>query len=161
MPDPQEAQQMLEALALTGATAVVAAMATDAWQATRTGTARMFHRRGRPLEVIEAQLDGDAAVVEQDEDTDGARRDLAGPWKRRLVALLREHPDAEADLWALIGQVRKELPEAQQSWVQTNIARHGGQVFAAQGGDVVVHQAPPSPARPPTSSTVERSEDVM
>jgi hypothetical protein len=42
MPDPPDAQQVLEALALTGARTVVAAMATGAWQATRTGTARLF-----------------------------------------------------------------------------------------------------------------------
>lgn len=143
----------MTALAMTGATTIVAAMATSAWQATRAGTARLFHRRGHALPAIEAQLDGDAAVVEQDDDADGARHDLIGPWNRRLVALLREHPEAQADLKSLIDDVRGQLPQVQQSWVQANIARDGGQVFAAQGGSVVVHQATPGQSHPPTPAS--------
>jgi hypothetical protein len=142
-------------LAMTGATTIVAAMATSAWGATRAGAARLFRRRGGSLQAIEAQLDGDAAVVEQDEDTDGARQDLIGPWKRRLVTLLREDPEAETDLRALIDKVSQQLPQAQQSWVQNNIAGHGGQVFAAQGGNVIVHQTPPGQSQPPKPATGE------
>lgn len=134
MPDPQEAQQVLEALALTGATTVVAAMATDAWQAARTGTARLFHRRGGTLSAIEAQLDGDAEVVDRDEYADAARGDLVGAWKRRLIALLREFPEAGADLQALIEQVGGELPPAQRSWVQNNLATDHGVINAVQHG---------------------------
>jgi hypothetical protein len=134
MPDPRDAQQVLEALALTGATTVVAAMATSAWEAARSGTARLFHCRGHALSVIEAQLDGDAELVVQDPDTDGARGDLVGAWKRRLTALLREFPDAQADLTALIDQVRGDLPPAQQSW-QINFAGDHGIVNAVQSGN--------------------------
>jgi hypothetical protein len=143
------------ALAMTGATTVVAAMATSAWQATRTGTARLFRHRGTTQQAaIEAQLDGDAAVVEEDQDPNGARQDLVGPWARRLAALLRERPEAETDLRALMDQVSRELPRAQQSWVMANIATNGGQVFAVQGGGSVnVQQAPPVPSPPPTPGT--------
>jgi hypothetical protein len=134
MPDPQDAQQMLEALALTGATTVVAAMATDAWQAARARTVRLFHHRTHDFPAVEAQLEGDAVVVARDEDAEAARQELVGPWRRRLVALLREDPDAAAELTALIHEVRRELPQAQRSWVQTNTAHGHGIVNAVQHG---------------------------
>ncbi len=134
MPDAQEAQQVMETLALSGATAVVAAMATDAWQATRRGMARLFSRGGGAVPAVEAQLDGDAEIVERDEDTDGARQDLVGPWRRRLLALLRQFPEAQADLMVLIEQIRGELPQAEQNWVQANLARGHGIVNAVQHG---------------------------
>ena len=123
----------MTALAMTGATTIVAAMATNAWQGARAGAARLFHRRGHALAAIEAQLDGDAAIVQQDADADGARQDLVGPWTRRLAALLREHPEAEADLRALLAEVRTQLPDAQRGWVQTNLARDGGQTVVEEG----------------------------
>jgi hypothetical protein len=85
--------------------------------------------------AVEAQLDGDAEVVEQDEDADGARQDLVGHWKRRLTALLREFPETETDLTALIDQVRQELPPAQRGWLQTNLAADHGVVNAVQHGN--------------------------
>ena len=144
------------ALAMTGASTIVAAMATSAWLAARDGVVRLFHRHGHTLPAIEAQLDGDAEVVERDENADGAREDLAGAWKRRLAALLNEHPEAAADLRVLVELVAGQLPQARQGWVQTNIARQGGQVFAAQGGNVVVHRvAGPSPQAPMSGADPE------
>jgi hypothetical protein len=140
------------ALAMTGASTIVAAMATSAWQVARDGVVRLFHGRGHALPGIEAQLDGDAAVVERDEDADGAREDLAGAWKRRLAALLNEHPEAGEDLRALVEQVVGQLPQARQGWVQTNIARQGGQVFAAQGGNVVIRRVSEAPSQVRMSS---------
>jgi hypothetical protein len=136
-------------LAMTGASTIVAAMATSAWQAARDGVVRLFRGRGDDLPAIEARLDGDAAVVERDEDADSAREDLVGAWKRQLAKMLNEHPEAAGDLRALVEQVGKLLPQARPGSVQTNIARHGGAVFAAQNGNVIVHRVPPASTRPP------------
>ncbi|MGI5329345.1 hypothetical protein [Actinomadura nitritigenes] len=135
MTDPQDAQAVVEALALTGATTVVAAMATEAWQATRTRTARLFHRQGRAASAVEAQLDGDAELVGSEDDPDGTRRELVGPWKRRFAALLRELPESEADLRALIDDVRADLPVAQRVWLQNNTADDHAVVNAVQHGN--------------------------
>jgi hypothetical protein len=135
MPDPREAMDTLDALAMTGATTVVAAMATDAWRAVRDRIAQLFHRHGYDRQAIEAQLDGDAQLVELDEDADGARQDVVAPWKRRLTALLREFPEAQADLADLIDRVRDELPAAGQTWIQANLARDHGIVNAVQHGN--------------------------
>jgi hypothetical protein len=65
-----------------------------------------------------------AALVERAPDADKARR---AAWDPELGALLADHPGAAGELEALIAEVRARLPEAQQAWVQTNIARdHGG-----------------------------------
>lgn len=149
MTDPQDAQAVVEALALTGATTVVAAMATEAWQATRTRTARLFHRQGRAASAVEAQLDGDAELVRSEDDPDGARRDLVGPWKRRFAALLRELPESEADLRALIDDVSGELPVTRRVWLQNNTADDHGVVNAVQhGNQYTFYMDAPAPGRP-------------
>lgn len=50
-------------LAMTGASTIVAAMATSAWQAARDGVVRLFRGRGDDLPAIEARLDGEVSYV--------------------------------------------------------------------------------------------------
>jgi hypothetical protein len=149
MPDPQEAQQLLQALALTGGTTVVAAMATDGWQAVRVRIARLF-RRGDPAHrsAIDAQLANSNTLVAQAEDADRARTGLAALWQLQLEALLRECPDAEEELRALIAEVSDALPQAQQSWVQNITARDHSHAYGAQHGSVNIYHAIPGQAQP-------------
>ncbi|MEU2358948.1 hypothetical protein ABZ599_39405 [Streptomyces misionensis] len=142
----------MTALAMTGATTIVAAMATSAWQTTRAATARLFSRGGHDLPAIEAQLDGDADIVAEDDDTDGARQDLVGPWRRRLTALLREHPEVEAELRALVGEARRELAPAQQNWSQ-HITAHQGLAAGTMGdrSSVTIHYHSAPEHQPPAS----------
>lgn len=146
MPDPQEAQQLLQALALTGGTTVVAAMATDAWQAVRVRIARLF-RRGDPAHrsAIEAQLANSNTLVAQAEDAGRARTGLVALWQLQLEALLREYPDAEEELRTLIAEVSGALP---QSWVQNITARDHSHAYGAQHGNVNVYHASPGQAQP-------------
>ncbi|MDH6118662.1 hypothetical protein [Kitasatospora sp. GAS204B] len=134
MSDLHEAQQLVETLALTGATTVAAAMGTDAWQATRGWTARLFHRRGHDLGEVERQLDNDAALVTGGE-ADAARSELVAPWRRRLLALLREDPQAVEDLQELIDLVRDRLPAAAPGMTQNVTASGHAIVNVVQGGD--------------------------
>ncbi|WP_307676392.1 hypothetical protein [Streptomyces sp. V4I2] len=130
---------------MTGATTIVAAMATTAWEAARGGVTELFRRSNEDGSgTIEAQLDGDAALVVRDEDTDGVREDLVRPWARRLAALLREHPEAADELRALVDQVAAELPRTEHNWAQHITAHSGGSAFGAQGpgSSVHVHKAP-------------------
>ncbi|MHB9863493.1 hypothetical protein [Streptomyces sp. YIM S03343] len=63
-------EEVLAGLAMTGATTVVAAIATSAWDSTRHAVVQLFaYDQGRQAAVIAAQLDGDAALVAQDPDT--------------------------------------------------------------------------------------------
>ncbi|MEV3987580.1 hypothetical protein AB0J57_01590 [Streptomyces sp. NPDC049837] len=140
----------LMALAGAGATALIGAMATDAWQGARGGIVRLFGRddenRGA---VVAAQLDEDAVLVGRTDpaEEDRVREELVPVWRRRLVVLLEEHPDAEEDLRGLVERVRGGLPDERRVWVQTNTARDSATLFAVQGGSIHYHQAPGG--RPP------------
>jgi len=105
------------------ATALVAAMATNAWPATRSEVAWLFERRTSVGQAaIEAQLDAHAALVAQADDADGVRRDLALTWRLQLEVLLRQQPEAENDLRTLVVRVWEILPTPQQTWMRSNVA---------------------------------------
>ncbi|MFJ7423844.1 hypothetical protein ACIQXD_35425 [Streptomyces uncialis] len=154
--------ESLVALATMGSTALVGAMATDAWQATRTGVLELFGRGitadgtapeegggpeaalaadGRSAQVA-AQLDGDAALVTRSEDAAAARRSLLPGWQLRLQELLREQPELAGELGDLIEQMRRSIPEEEQQWVMHVVAHDHAQAFGSQGGNVIIHQEP-------------------
>ena len=107
---------MLEALialaALAGNTVVTAAT-TDAWEAARRKFARMLGRgdakkeqlADKRLEETRQQL---ASVSGQ--ELEKARADLAKAWQVRMADLLEEDPGVEAELRALVEEVRTQLP---------------------------------------------------
>jgi hypothetical protein len=128
-------------LADTSAVTLVAAMTTDAWQAVRSGVGRLFGQLGADRQHgVEAQMDGNAELVARAVDVDRARESLVGLWRLELESLLSQHPEAAASLRELMDTARAALPAAQQSWVQTNVA-YGGTIYAAQGGNVIMHGA--------------------
>ncbi|MFF8835810.1 hypothetical protein [Streptomyces sp. NPDC015130] len=126
-------------LAMTGATTVVAAMATSVWEGTRDRVVDLFRRRDEDRgEVVRAQLDGDAELVlGEGDDTDGVRDDLVRPWARRLAVLLRDHPEAAEELRALVED--SAAPRDGGTWSQHVVARAGGAAFGAQGPGSSVH----------------------
>jgi len=134
------------ALATTGATTIVAAMATDAWHAARAGIARIFGRSGAGKQAVtEAQLDEDAEVLSRVEgaEVEQARADFAAVWRRRLGGLLTDHPELAEELKTVIEQIAGALPQARQSWVQ-NIIAAGPHSHAsgAMFGNVYNYQRP-------------------
>lgn len=138
----------LTMLAMTGATTIVAAMATSVWQAARSGVQRLFRHGGKEEQVaVAAELDGHAALVARAADAEQARQGLAAAWQVRLAGLLRQHPETTQELRSLVDLIGAELPRAQQAWVQTNIVRDNGRIFAAQGGNVIVHESPEADGR--------------
>ncbi|MET8481863.1 hypothetical protein ABZV68_32520 [Streptomyces clavifer] len=156
---------MLAALALSGGTTLVAAMATEAWLVTRTGAARLFRRRSEGTaaepeggaraafeEEFGARLDGDNALVLRASggDVDRVRQALATVWEVRIRELLREHPDAVEELTALIAEVQAALPRlAGPHQTQTNTSKDNSRIYAALGGNVIVHPGPPGEGTPP------------
>ncbi|MEU6934387.1 hypothetical protein [Streptomyces sp. NPDC046385] len=145
--------EQVTALAGAGATALIGAMATDLWQGARSGAVRLFGRGGEERgSAIGAQLDEDAALVgraEPDSAADEIRAELLPVWRRRLILLLEEHPEYEADLRALVESVRAGLPDGRQVWTQHNTARDQGTLFAVQGGSLHYHQASGENVPPP------------
>jgi hypothetical protein len=121
-------------------------MATSAWESARGRVVELFRKADKG--EVGAQLDGDAELVVLEEDADRVREDLVRPWARRLAALLRDHPEAAAELRELVERVAEELPHADQQWVQNVTAHSGGTAFGAQGpgSSVHVHERPADPA---------------
>ncbi|MFD3992953.1 hypothetical protein [Streptomyces sp. NPDC058583] len=140
-------------LAQAGAGAVVGAMATDAWNSARTRAARLFRRGdGEPTdegELLEGELlERDHQLVVAMEDRDEARARLRPGWELRLRLLLESRPEAAEEVRRLVEEIEASLGPAERRFVQINTAREHGQVFAAQGGNVIVHQEPPGSSAP-------------
>ncbi|TWV56356.1 hypothetical protein FRZ03_04490 [Streptomyces misionensis] len=143
---------MAETLAMTGASTLVAAMATDAWQTGRGGFARLFHRRGNGLREIGTQLDNDAALM-AGADAAAAREALLELWRLRLLGLLRDHPDAAPELTELVDRIRERLPEDGRRWTQDVRAYDHSVVNAVQGGNQYNHHMD----RPRTDGDVDEA----
>jgi hypothetical protein len=140
--------EWVAALAAAGGSALVGAAATDAWQSARDEVLALFGRGGdRRREVAAARLDADAGEIEAAEvgERDEVRARVLPGWQTRLADLLEEYPEARKEMDAWVQKVRGQLPATQQAWVQNIIARDHGQSFGSQGGNVIVHQAPPTP----------------
>ncbi|GGJ90508.1 hypothetical protein GCM10011583_22400 [Streptomyces camponoticapitis] len=130
----------MSVLAMTGATTIVAAMATSTWESARGRVAELFRRRGEDeATAIAVQLDGDAHLVADEDDTEGVREELIRPWARRLAALLREHPEATEELRRVVEEVAAGLPRTEQHWTQNVTAHSGGTAFGTQGPGSSVH----------------------
>ncbi|MFD3808999.1 hypothetical protein ACFWSF_24795 [Streptomyces sp. NPDC058611] len=130
----------MSALVMAGASSIVAAMATSAWEGARERVVEVFRRRGDDgVAAIEAQLDADARLVVDEEDAYGTRQDLLRPWARRLAALLREHPEAAEELRRAVEEVAAALPRSEQHWTQNVTAHGGGTALGAQGPGSSVH----------------------
>jgi hypothetical protein len=139
-------------LLLAGQT-IVAAAATDAWGLCKRGFAKLLGR-GDPakeqlteqkLEATRQQLAGS--------DSDQARAAEAVAWKTRLESLLEEDPGAEAQLRALVEEVRAQLPAGVVSAADHSVAAGRDVNITASGGGLaagVIHGdvAPPNPTRP-------------
>ncbi|MEV8395764.1 MULTISPECIES: hypothetical protein [unclassified Streptomyces] len=101
----------LMALATSGATTVVALMASDGWNAVRSRVVALLQRGGRAQEDsdrFEGELDlerSELAAAAQDGDDAAVIADLEAIWRIRLCQLLGEDPSASAVLRALIAEV--------------------------------------------------------
>ncbi|MER6086310.1 hypothetical protein [Streptomyces sp. NPDC001833] len=143
-------QQEIAALAMTGATTIVAAMATDAWATVRGGFSAFIHRRSPDLHAgIEARLDDAAALLAQARDAESARGVLVGLWQLELERFLAAHPDAAEELEVQTAEMRAALPAPQQQWVQRNTARDHGVVNAVQDGTQHNHYMDSPGTQPP------------
>jgi hypothetical protein len=145
-------------VALAGNTLVAAAV-TDAWETARHRFARLFGQ-GKPdpstqrrLEATRSRLESAAAA-----DADQVRADLAGQWALRLADLLEENPGAEAELRALVEEVRAMVPAGAVSAAGHSVAAGRDVIVRADSGSVaagVIHGnvARPGPTGPgPVSS---------
>lgn len=122
-----------------GGTALVGAVATDAWQSARAGVGRLFRHAGpRRGDLAEQWADETAAAVEQaaEDERPAVLRVQAETWQRRLADLVQEYPEIADQLRAWEQDIRERVPAHQQTWVNTFIARDRATMFNAPGGRI-------------------------
>ena len=150
---------MLEALialaALAGNT-IVAAAASDAWEAARHKFARLLGRGDRDrTRLAESRLDQTRQQLEgaTGQEREQAQAELARAWQVRLHDLLEEDPGVEAELRALVQEIQAQLPAGVVSAADHGLAAGRDVNISADRGGVaagVIHGdvAPPSPPGP-------------
>jgi len=137
-------------------TAVVGAMATDAWQQARSVVGRWW-RKARPgedgaqeaqqveaeLERVRPQIVG--ARERADADTEQA---LVGAWRLRLQQLVDADPQAGEELRQLLEEVTGLLPDQERGQVRQvviNAQSHGSSRQYNAGRDITLHEGPAQP----------------
>ena len=112
---------MVLALAATAAAALLQAVVTDDWEGVRHKVTRLFGR-GQPDAAIERRLDAtrDQLTAAAPGEVETVRAALAAQWETRFADLLADHPGAEAELAALVKEIRPAVTAADHA-----VAAHG------------------------------------
>lgn len=148
--------ESLMTLAQLAGLTVVAAAVTDTWETARRGFTRVLGR-GDPKQeqLAEGRLEETRKLLMGAEgvDLEQARANLAERWAGRLADLLEEDPGLEADLRALVEEIRAALPVGAVSAMDHSLAIGGDVKIRASGGSFVagvVHGnvMPPNPSGP-------------
>jgi hypothetical protein len=126
---------MVVALAAMAAAALVQAMVTDGWEGVRHRVARLFGR-GQPDVAIERRLDaaGDQLSAATPGELETVQAALATQWETRFADLLADHPDVEAELAALVREIRPDVTAADHS-----VAAGGNVTATAASGGVAAN----------------------
>lgn len=100
-------------LAVLAGNALVAAAVTDVWEDVRHKVARLFGR-GQPDPQVERRLNTtrELFAAADPADLDRMREVQASQWSTRFGDLLADHPDAEAELRALVAEIQAKVPVA-------------------------------------------------
>jgi hypothetical protein len=98
------------------AAALVQAVVTDGWEGVRHKVARLFGR-GNPDVAIERRLDAtkEQLTAATPNDLERVRATLAAQWETRFADLLADHPDAEAELAALVKDLKPTVTATDHS----------------------------------------------
>ncbi|MFE7526360.1 hypothetical protein ACFU7Y_11615 [Kitasatospora sp. NPDC057542] len=130
--------QELAALAEAGAAVLVSSMATDLWQSAKEAALAVFRRLGRGRQLtVEAQLDNNAAMVQEAVRPEEVRQALFAFWTLELAAVLRQDPAARAELVRMVAGF--DAGRREPALEQNNTARDSGSVYAVQHGDLRVY----------------------
>jgi hypothetical protein len=139
---------MVVVLAAMAAAALVQAMVTDGWEGVRHRVAQLFGR-GQPDAAIERRLDAtrDQLTAAAPGDLETVQAALAAQWETRFADLLADHPDAAADLTALVKEIKPDVTAGDYSVAAgadvTATAKSGGVAANVLHGDV--HTGPTRP----------------
>ena len=140
---------------------IVAAAVTDVWEAARARFAQLLGRGDpRKTSLAERRLaqTRDQLSASQGTDLESVRAVLEAQWVTRLADLLDEEPDAEAELSALVGEIRAMLPGGAVSAAGEAVAAGRDVNITASGSGVatgVIHGnvTPANPTGPGPATT--------
>ncbi len=121
------------ALAASAGTALVTALATEAWQSASVGLVALW-RRVLPerADAVEAELDatrGDLLEARNEGDKE-TQAELAAEWQGRMRRLLSAHPEAADELRALLLDPQAQ-PPAEPTITQHATASGNSRVYQA------------------------------
>ncbi|OEJ30585.1 hypothetical protein [Streptomyces subrutilus] len=123
----------ITALAASAGTALVTALATEAWQSASVGVVALW-RRVLPerADAVEAELDAtrDDLLDARDEGDKETQAELAAEWQGRLRRLLSAHPEAADELRALLVDPQAR-PPAEPAVTQHATASGNSRVYQA------------------------------
>ncbi|MEU9256500.1 hypothetical protein AB0D66_32440 [Streptomyces sp. NPDC048270] len=123
----------ITALAASAGTALVTALATEAWQSASVGLVALW-RRVLPerADAVEAELDAtrDDLLDAQNEGDKETRAELAAEWQGRMRRLLSAHPEAADELRALLVDPQGRQP-AEPAVTQHATASGNSRVYQA------------------------------
>jgi hypothetical protein len=129
----------MDPVVIAAGTALVGAMATDAWQHARAGVVALW-RRGHPeqAEMVQADLAEVRAKVlaAREEGDDATEEALAGSWRVRMQQLVRANPELVPELRRLLDEtltphLAPEERERATSITLKATARGHGRVYQA------------------------------
>jgi hypothetical protein len=108
------------ALAALAGNALIAAAATDAWEDVRRRVVALFSR-GQLDGQAERRLDATRELLASAKpvDLEKAQATEAARWETRFADFLADHPDAAAELTALVENLTAALATGQASVVNT------------------------------------------
>ncbi|MEE1753231.1 hypothetical protein [Streptomyces sp. SP18CS02] len=137
----------MDQIVVAAGTALVGAMATDAWQQARTAVLALWQRvHPERVPVVEAELEEARGnlLAARDTDDNAAEEALAVEWQGRLRALLRRNPSLGDELRRVLDEELAPLlpPAATPSGTGVRMeATASGQARIFQAGrDQTIHE---------------------
>jgi hypothetical protein len=135
----------LDAVAALAGNTIVAAAVTDAFEGVCRTVARVFGR-DRVDPGIERRLDAtrQQLIATSREEADAARVVQARQWATRFADLLADHPEAEADVRALVAELQAVLPDTGGNVTNTisGTVKHGPVLMGRDFGDITFGEPP-------------------
>lgn len=144
----------MDPIVMAAGTALVGAMATDAWQQSRAAVVRWWRARPgasrREADEVEAELERvrGQIVAARERGDEATEEALAGWWRLRFQQLLDADPQLGPVVQELLDELTAVLPDAEQDDVRKvviNARSYGNSQQNIAAGDINVNNNPREP----------------
>jgi hypothetical protein len=99
---------VVEDLINAASSALVTAMATDAWSWVKQGFVRIFGRAGAAPKSVENRLEASRGELVAAAGDETVRAGIESAWRTRILDIIEDDPTLMADLWALVEKARAQ-----------------------------------------------------